>query len=98
MLGPGLCLRDSRVRVAHNFTVGVSLLDLYCHVWIQYCFYCFVNSQFNLKVPNERSASARLNTAMSTTILSNLYDFKMTNPVPIVSYSSARRAIRTLGT
>ena len=37
-LRPGLCLSDSRMTVAHNFTVGISLLDPYCLLWVQYCF------------------------------------------------------------
>ena len=37
-LRPGLCLSDSRMTVAHNFTVGISLLDPHCLLWVQYCF------------------------------------------------------------
>ena len=40
-LRPGLCLSDSHMIVVHNFTVGISLLDPYCLVWVQYCFYQF---------------------------------------------------------
>ena len=38
-LCPGLCLSDSRMTVVHNFTVGISFLDPYCLLWVQYCFY-----------------------------------------------------------
>ena len=37
-LCPGLCLSDSRMTVVHNFTIGISLLDPYCLLWVQYCF------------------------------------------------------------
>ena len=40
-LRPGLCLSDSRMTVVHNFTVGISLLDPYCLLWVQCCCYQF---------------------------------------------------------
>ena len=40
-LRPGLCLSDSHMTVAHNFTVGISLLDPHCLLWLQYRFYQF---------------------------------------------------------
>ena len=40
-LCPGLRLSDSCMTVVHNFTVGISLLDPYCLLCEQYCFYQF---------------------------------------------------------
>ena len=34
-----LCLSDNRMTVVHNLTVGISLLDPYCLLRVQYCFY-----------------------------------------------------------
>ena len=39
LLRPGLCLCDSRMTVTRNLTIGISLLDLQCLLWVQYCFF-----------------------------------------------------------
>ena len=38
---PGLCLSDSLMTVVHILTVGISLLDPYCLLRVQYCCYEF---------------------------------------------------------
>ena len=40
-LRPGLCLSDSLMTVVHILTVGISLLDPYCLLRVQYCCYQF---------------------------------------------------------